>query len=195
MPIQRVCRPNAAFRGFQGEAVSGTVSAGDEITVLPSGERACVESILLADQTVQEAHKGQALTIQLNREVDVSRGCVFVRETQLKVSRMFTASILWMDDTELVQGKNFLIRIGTKMQPATVMAIKYKTDIHSGEHLVAAQLYKNEIAVCDIAMAQDAVYDTFVKHKALGRFILIDRITNMTSACGVIEHSLRRADT
>ncbi len=194
MPIQRVCRPNAAFRGFQGEAVSGTVSAGDEITVLPSGERACVESILLADQTVQEAHKGQALTIQLNREVDVSRGCVFVRETQLKVSRMFTASILWMDDTELVQGKNFLIRIGTKMQPATVMAIKYKTDIHSGEHLVAAQLYKNEIAVCDIAMAQDAVYDTFVKHKALGRFILIDRITNMTSACGVIEHSLRRAD-
>ena len=95
---------------------------------------------------------------------------------------------------ELVQGKNFLIRIGTKMQPATVMAIKYKIDIHSGEHLAAPQLYKNEIAVCDIVMAEDAVYDTFAKHKALGRFILIDRITNMTSACGVIEHSLRRAD-
>ena len=98
MPIQRVCRPNAAFRGFQGEAALGTISAGDEITVLPSGERACVESILMADKTVQEAYKGQALTIQLNREVDVSRGCVFVRETQLKVSRMFTASILWLID-------------------------------------------------------------------------------------------------
>lgn len=194
MPVQRVCRPNATFRGFQGQASSGGISVGDEITVLPSGERACVQSILLADKNVQEAHKGQALTIQLNREVDVSRGCVFVRGTQLKVSRMFTASILWMDDTELVQGKNFLVKLGTRMLPATVMAIKYKVDIHSGEHLAAAQLYKNEIAVCDIAMSENAVYDTFMNHKALGCFILIDRVTNMTSACGVIEHSLRRAD-
>lgn len=194
MPVQRVCRPNADFRGFQGQALSGSISAGDEVMVLPSGEKACVQSIFLADRSVDEAGKGQPLTIQLNREVDVSRGCVLVRGTQLKVSRMFTASILWMDDMELVQGKNFLIKIGTKMLPATVMAVKYKVDIHSGEHLAAAQLYKNEIAVCDIAMAEDAVYDTFAGHKGLGCFILIDRITHMTSACGVIEHSLRRAD-
>ncbi len=194
MPVQRVCRPNADFRGFQGQALSGSISAGDEVMVLPSGEKACVQSIFLADRSVDEAGKGQPLTIQLNREVDVSRGCVLVRGTQLKVSRMFTASILWMDDMELVQGKNFLIKIGTKMLPATVMAVKYKVDIHSGEHLAAAQLYKNEIAVCDIAMAEDAVYDTFAGHKGLGCFILTDRITNMTSACGVIEHSLRRAD-
>jgi len=194
MPVQRVCRPNADFRGFQGQVSSGSISAGDEITVLPSGERACVQSIFVADKNVQEAHRGQALTVQLNREVDVSRGCVLVRGTQLKVSRMFTASILWMDDTELVQGKNFLIKIGTKMLPATVMAVKYKVDIHSGESLAASRLYKNEIAVCDIAMAEDAVYDVFAAHRELGCFILIDRITNMTSACGVIEHSLRRAD-
>lgn len=194
MPVQRVCRPNASFRGFQGQASSGSIAAGEEITVLPSGEKACVQSILLADKNVQEAYKGQSLTIQLNREVDVSRGCVLVKGTQLKVSRMFTASILWMDDTELVQGKNFLIKLGTRKLPATIMSIKYKVDIHSGENLAASQLYKNEIAVCDIAMAEDAVYDTFVKHKSLGCFILIDRVTNMTSACGIIEHSLRRAD-
>lgn len=124
MPVQRVCRPDASFRGFQGQASSGSISVGDEVTVLPSGENACVESVLLADKNVQDAHRGQALTIQLNREVDVSRGCVFVKGTQLKVSRMFTASLLWMDDAELVQGKNFLVKIGTKMLPATVMAVK-----------------------------------------------------------------------
>ena len=194
MPVQRVCRPNADFRGFQGQVSSGSISAGEEITVLPSGERACVQSIFLADRNVQEAHRGQALTVQLNREVDVSRGCVLVRGTQLKVSRMFTASVLWMDDAELVQGRNFLIKIGTRMLPATVMAVKYRVDIHSGESLAASRLYKNEIAVCDIAMAEDAVYDVFAAHRGLGCFILVDRITNMTSACGVIEHSLRRAD-
>ncbi len=194
MPVQRVCRPDASFRGFQGQASSGSISVGDEVTVLPSGENACVESVLLADKNVQDAHRGQALTIQLNREVDVSRGCVFVKGTQLKVSRMFTASLLWMDDAELVQGKNFLVKIGTKMLPATVMAVKYKVDIHSGEHLAAARLYKNEIAVCDIALAEEAVFDVFAAHRDLGCFILIDRVTDMTSACGVIEHSLRRAD-
>lgn len=194
MPVQRVCRPNASFRGFQGQVSAGSICAGDEITVLPSGEKACVQSILLVDKKVQKAYKGQPLTIQLNREVDVSRGCVLAKGTQLKVSRMFTASVLWMDDAELVQGKNFLIKIGTKQLPATVMAIKYKVDIHSGENLAASQLYKNEIAVCDIAMAGDAVFDVFAGHRELGCFILIDRVTNMTSACGIVEHSLRRAD-
>lgn len=194
MPVQRVSRPDSSFRGFQGQVSSGSVSVGDEVTVLPSGERACVQSLFLADRNVPEVHRGQAVAVQLSREVDVSRGCVLTGGTRLKVSRMFTASVLWMDDVELVQGKNFLLKIGTRMLPATVMAVKYKVDIHSGEHLAAARLYKNEIAVCDIAMAEDAVYDVFASHRELGRFILIDRVTNMTSACGVIEHSLRRAD-
>lgn len=194
MPVQRVCRPNASFRGFQGQISCGSISCGEELIILPSGEKACVQSVLLMDKQVQDAAKGQAVTIQLNREVDVSRGCVLVKNTELKVSRMFTASILWMDDASLAQGRNFWIKIGTKMLPATVMTIKYKIDIHSGENLAAAQLYKNEIAMCDIALAENIVYDTFARHKELGSFILIDRITNMTSACGVIEHPLRRAD-
>lgn len=194
MPVQRVCRPNHQFRGFQGQVEAGAIAVGDELVVLPSGEKACVESILVLDKQEKEAEKGQAVTIQLNREIDVSRGCVLARGTNLIVSNMFTVSLLWMDDVPLAQGKNFLLKLGTKTIPATVMSIKYKVDINSGEHIAASKLYKNEIAVCDFALAEEIVYDTFKSHKELGCFILIDRVTNMTSACGVVEHSLRRSE-
>lgn len=194
MPVQRVCRPNHTFRGFQGQIEAGAIREGDEVTILPSREKAEVESILITDRKSTQAEKGQAVTISLNREVDVSRGCVLVRDTELTVSTMFTASILWMDDTELTEGKNFLIKIGTKMLPASVMDIKYRVDIYSGEQIAASKLYKNEMAVCDIAAASPVVYDTFKNHKGMGSFILIDRVTNMTSACGVVEHPLRRSE-
>lgn len=194
MPIQRVCRPNAEFRGFQGQAVSGRIAVGDEVMVLPSGEKAGVQSILLADRTADKVGEGQPATIQLDREIDVSRGSVLVKGADLKVSSMFTVSMLWMDDEELVQGKSFLLKLGTKMLPAVVMSIKHKVDINSGENIAVSRLYKNEIAVCDIALSEKAVFDTFAAHREMGCFILIDRVTNMTSACGVIEHSLRRAE-
>ncbi|MCI9479074.1 MAG: adenylyl-sulfate kinase [Lachnospiraceae bacterium] len=194
LPVQRVCRPNHAFRGFQGQIESGSVHRGDEITVLPSREKAHVQAVFVTDQEASQAWKGQAVTLTLDREIDVSRGCMLVKDTELIVSSMFTAVILWMDDSELTQGKNFLVKIGTKLISAAIMDIKYRIDIHTGEHLAATRLYKNEIAVCDIAAAEEIVYDTFQKHKGVGSFILIDRVTNMTSACGVVEHSLRRSE-
>lgn len=194
MPVQRVCRPNHTFRGFQGQIEAGSIQEGEEITVLPSGEKACVESVFVTDKKMGQAQKGQAITISLNREVDVSRGCVLVKDANVCVSTMFTASLLWMDDTELMQGKNFLLKLGTKTIPASVMDIKYRIDIHTGEHLAASKLYKNEIAVCDIAAASPLVYDTFSRNKGIGSFILIDRVSHMTSACGVVEHSLRRSE-
>jgi len=194
MPVQRVCRPNHHFRGFQGQIEAGNVSVGEELTVLPSREMAFVESILVLDKELEQASKGQAVTIQLSREIDVSRGCVLSKDSNLIVSNMFTASLLWMDDVPLAQGKNFLLKLGTKTIPATIMSIKYKVDINSGEHVAASKLYKNEIAVCDFALAEEIVYDTFKNHKDMGCFILIDRVTNMTSACGVVEHSLRRSE-
>ena len=194
LPIQRVCRPNHTFRGFQGQIEAGNIHTGDTITVLPSREKALVQSILVTDREAEEAGSGQAVTLTLDREIDVSRGCILVKDTDLIVSSMFTATILWMDDQKLTQGKNFLIKIGTKLIPAAVMDIKYRVDINTGEHLAATHLYKNEIAVCDIAAADEMVYDTFQRHKGIGSFILIDRVTNMTSACGVVEHSLRRSE-
>lgn len=194
MPVQRVCRPSYKFRGFQGQVESGTIQVGDEVTVLPSKEKAKVESILVTDREVELAAKGQAVTLSLSREVDISRGCVLVKDADLNVSTMFTATILWMDDTELTQGKNFMIKIGTKMLPVSVMDIKYRVDINTGEHLASSKLYKNEIAVCDIAAASPLVFDSFKDNKGMGGFILIDRVTNMTSGCGVVEHSLRRSE-
>ncbi len=194
MPVQRVCRPDYTFRGFAGQIESGTITAGDEITVLPSREKAVVKRIYVTDRENCKAYEGQAVTIQLDREIDISRGCVLTRDTNLSVTGMFNASLLWMDDERLVEGKSFLMKVGTQKVPATVMGIKYKTDINTGEHVPAKNIYKNELAVCDIALGRDVVFDKFALHKGLGCFILIDRVTDMTSACGVIEHSLRRAE-
>ena len=194
MPVQRVSRPNQNFRGFQGQIESGQVRVGDELTALPGREKAKVSHILIMDRSAEAAEAGQPVTLQLDREMDVSRGCVLVKGETLVISDMFTATILWMDDGELVEGRNYLIKLGTRLLPAMVMKIKHKIDVDSGEKLPADHLTKNEMAVCDIASAEKMVFDLFKNHKSLGSFILIDRISNMTSACGVIEHPLRRGE-
>ena len=192
MPVQRVCRPNQNFRGFQGQISSGTIAVGDTITVLPSGEKAKVSNILETDKEVSESSKGHAVTIQLDTEIDVSRGCVLEKDYDLYTGSMFTASILWMDDTSLVAGRNFWLKIGTQQVPATVMRIKYKTDVNTGAEIYADNIYKNEIAFCEISVGSKIVYDKFVNNRELGSLILIDRITNMTSACGVVVRPLDR---
>ena len=194
LPIQRVSRPDRTFRGFQGQIEVGEISVGDEIVSLPSGETANVKSILVTNQEVQTAYKGQAVTVQLDREMDVSRGCMLVKDMNLHVGKMFTANLLWMDDSKLVAGKNYFLKLGTKLVPAVVMNIKYKVDVNEGTHVQTEKLYKNEIACCDISCSDKIVFDEFKHHKELGGFVLIDRVTNMTSACGVVEHPLRRED-
>jgi sulfate adenylyltransferase subunit 1 len=187
MAIQRVCRPNHTFRGFQGEIESGTITVGDEVTTLPSNEKALVKSIHITNKDSQSAAKGQAVTIQLDKEVDVSRGCVLTKETKFGASKSFSATILWMDDSELSAGKEYFVKVGTKMLIGIVTDLKYKIDVNTGEHLPVSLLKKNEIALCDITLSEKIVVDRFNNHKALGELILIDRITNMTSACGIIE--------
>jgi len=186
MPIQRVCRPNHNFRGFQGQIEDGQINVGDEIVTLPSGEKAKVKKIVLGFNEVQSASKGQAVNICLDREVDVSRGCAFEINANLKVASSVTATILWMDDAKLENGKNFLVKIGSKQLPAIVTKINYAIDVNSGEHKNASTLGKNEIAVCEIAFSDTIVVDEFKNHKTVGELILIDRISNMTSACCVV---------
>ena len=192
MPVQRVCRPDRTFRGFQGQISNGEIHVGDEIHVLPSQEAAHVKQILVTDQDSQSAFQGQAVTIQLDREVDVSRGSVLYKDANLKVGSMFRANILWMDDSELVEGKNYWLSLGTKTVPAVVMNIKYRVNINDGSQIHTKHLRKNEIAVCDISVSDKIVFDLFKEIEDLGCFILIDRVTNMTSACGVVEYALRR---
>ena len=187
MPVQRVCRPDHTFRGFQGQIEYGTIHVGDTVTTLPSNESAKVKSIHIGDKNSEEAIKGQPVTIQLDREVDVSRGCVLTIKTGVKVAASITATLLWMDDDELTNGKNFFFKLGTKTIPGFVSEIEYAIDVNTGEQKKVDTLSKNEIAVCRISLADKIVVDEFKKHKTLGEFILIDRVTNMTSACGVVE--------
>ncbi len=194
MPVQRVCRPDHTFRGFQGQIESGEIAVGEELTVLPSGERAAAARILRGSDEVERASAGMAVTIQLDSEIDVSRGCVLIKDAEAYVSPMFEATLLWMDDTTLMEGRNYLLKIGTQRVPATVMRIKCKIDVNSGEEIHADTITKNEIARCDIAVSTKIVFDRFARNNALGSLILIDRVTHMTSACGVVEHPLNRGD-
>lgn len=195
LPIQRVSRPDRTFRGFQGQIELGSVKVGDEVKSLPSGETAKVKSLYVTNTEVTTASRGQAVTVQLDREMDVSRGCVLQSGMDsLHVGKMFTSKLLWMDDTRLVAGKNYYLKLGTKTVPANVMNIKYKIDVNEGNHVQTEQLLKNEIAVCDIVCADRIVFDEFDNNRELGAFVLIDRVTNMTAACGVVERAIKREE-
>ncbi len=194
MPVQRVSRPNHTFRGFQGQIETGEVRKGDKIQVLPSRENAHVTGIHVADQEVDAAQAGQPVTIQLDVEVDISRGCVLCRDSGTEVANLFTAQVLWMDDKPLLSGRNYWIKIGTKLLPASVMEIKYKIDVNTGDHIPSERVYKNELAVCDVMLSEKCAIYEFEKNRALGSFIFIDRVSNMTSGCGVVQHTLRRSN-
>lgn len=194
LPVQRVCRPDHTFRGFQGQIESGSISIGDEIVTLPSNEKAHVKQILMTDKDVKTAFKGQPVTITLDKEVDVSRGCVITKGTNLASYQELTASILWMDDEQLTAGKDYLVKLGTKTISGIVSEIKYAVDVNTGEHIPADSLTKNGIAVCTILLAEPIAVDLFSKHKTLGELILIDRVSNMTSACGVVDLVEEKAD-
>ncbi|MCI6326701.1 MAG: GTP-binding protein [Clostridiales bacterium] len=187
MPVQRVCRPNHTFRGFQGQIEAGEISVGDEIHVQPSEETAHVKSILVGDKDAQTARAGQPVTIQLDREIDVSRGRVLTKDSHITCAKAFQATLLWMDDEPLTEGKEYFVKVGTRTIAGEIRSIRYKTDVNTGEQVQAHSLKKNEIAYCDITVAEEIPVDTFEKHKTLGEVLFIDRVTNMTSACGVVE--------
>ncbi|MGN0470767.1 MAG: sulfate adenylyltransferase subunit 1 [Acutalibacteraceae bacterium] len=187
MPVQRVCRPDHTFRGFQGQIESGNISVGDEVITLPSNEKAHIRQILVTDKNSDTAFKGQPVTITLDKEVDISRGCVLIKNTDISVYKKLTVSLLWMDDEPLTVGKDYLVKLGTKTIPAILTKINYAVDVNTGEHINTDILNKNGIAVCEILLSEGIAAELFSNHKTLGELILIDRVTNMTSACGVVE--------
>ena len=187
LPVQRVSRPNHEFRGFQGQIESGRVHVGDIITTLPSNETAAVKTILVGSDDREEAVAGQAVTLQLDKEVDVSRGCVLTNNNEIPIAKGFEATLLWMDDSWLEVGKEYLVKLGTKKIAGVVKSIEFKTDVNTGEHLHADTIEKNEIALCKIGLSDKVVLDEFKRNKTLGELILIDRVSHMTSACGVVK--------
>lgn len=187
MPVQRVSRPDWTFRGFQGQVESGQVAVGEAVTALPGGETALVKSIHVSGKAANAAYRGQPASIQLDREVDISRGSVLSRGSGVFAAKSFCGAFLWMDEEPLVEGKGYWAKIAAKASPAVVSSVLYKIDVATGARASAEKIEKNDIFFCEIALSEQAVLSEFRRHKALGEAILIDRLTNQTAACGTIE--------
>ncbi len=187
LPVQRVCRPDHNFRGFQGQIESGNIRVGDEISVVPGGEKAGVKRIYVADKETDEASAGQPVTIQLDREIDISRGNVIVKDIEVRASSGAETTLIWMDDNPLKKGGSFYFKLGTALIPGVVSEILYKIDVNTGAYIKADEISKNEICLCRISFSDSIPIGKFKDHRSIGELILIDRVSFMTSACGVVE--------
>src|SRR3954470_23115058 len=193
-PVQWVNRPNLDFRGFSGTVASGTIKAGERITVAASGKESVVTRIVTADGDLPEAKAGDAVTLTLADEIDVARGNVLARsETRPEVVDQFAAHVLWMAEEAMLPGRSYLLRIGTKYVPARITSLKHKVDVNTLEHIAAKTLALNEIGLCNIATATPVAFDPYADNRDTGAFILIDRFTNATAGAGMITFGLRRA--
>ena len=194
LPVQWVNRPDLNFRGFSGTVASGTVKPGDPVLVARSGLQSKVKAVVTHDGDLPEAVAGQAVTLTLEDEIDVSRGDILVPPADRpEVSDQFQAHLIWMSEDELIPGRPYLIKIGTRTLAASVTDIRHKIDVNSFQKLAARTLKLNEVAVVNIATQEPVAFDAYAANHETGAFILIDRLSNLTLGAGMIDHGLRRA--
>jgi bifunctional enzyme CysN/CysC len=195
LPVQWVNRPNLDFRGFAGTIASGAVHPGDRLRVLPSGKESKVARIVTKDGDLDEAVAEQSVTIVLEDEIDVSRGNVLARTDALPgVADQFKVTIIWMAEDPMLPGRQYLVKVGTKLAVGTVTDLKHKINVNTLEHLAARTLELNEIGVCNLSLDQPIAFDPYNENRDTGGFILIDRLTNGTVGAGLIHYALRRAE-
>ena len=194
LPVQWVCRPNQNFRGFAGNIAAGEIKVGDDIVVTPSGVRSKVASIIRGDQEVTHAHRGHAVIISLKDEIDISRGDVIsVANDPPPISDQVAAHVLWLSDTPLLPGRGYWLKLATRTVSAQISEIKHKIDVNTQDFLAAKRLELNEVAYCNLSFDHAITFESYQDNPTLGSFILIDRQTNATDACGTIDFALRRA--
>lgn len=195
LPVQWVNRPNSSFRGFTGLIVSGRVGAGDPVKVLPSDQDTSIRRILVGNREVDEATAGQSVTVTLADEIDVSRGAIIAAsQAPPQVADQFEATIIWMDDQPLLQGRSYVMLLGPQAVSAMVTPIRYKINVDTLEHVSAKNLELNEIGVCDIELSRPVVFEVYRDNRDLGGFILVDRLTNATVGAGLLHFGLRRSE-
>lgn len=193
-PVQWVNHPNLDFRGFSGTVATGTISKGQAVKILPSGETATVKKITLLDQVLSNAEAGRAVTVQLDREVDVSRGDLIVTASKpCKVANHFEAKIFWIDSEPGYSGREFTTKIGTSSVNAKITKIKYAIDVNTGNDIPSKKLNLNDCAVITLKTNKPVPFEPFSTVPELGGFVLINKITNQTAAAGMINFALRRA--
>ncbi|MEH6548302.1 MAG: adenylyl-sulfate kinase, partial [Sneathiella sp.] len=195
LPVQWVNRPNLDFRGFSGTIASGTVQVGDAVVEPVSGQASTVSRIVTFDGDLETAQVGQAVTLTLADEIDISRGDVLCQTTDRPATAdQFSARLVWMHDTPMLPGRNYLIKIGTSLISSKISDLKYKVNVNTLEHMATKTLELNEIGICNITLDKAVSFDPYVDNRQTGSFILIDRYTNATVAAGTIDFALRRAD-
>ncbi len=193
-PVQWVNRPNLDFRGFSGTVAAGGIAVDDDVLVASSRKPAVVKRIVTMDGDLDRAVAGQAVTLVLDREVDVSRGEVLSRPGETpEFSNQFQARLVWMNEEPAYPGRSYLLKIGAQLVPATITDLKYCTNVNSLEHVAATKIELNEVATVTIATDRAIAFDPYAVNARMGGFILVDRLSNATLAAGTIEFGLRRA--
>ncbi len=194
MPVQWVNRPNLDFRGFSGTIATGKIRPGDPVVVAGSGREAKVSKIVTMDGELPEAVASEAVTICLDREIDVSRGDILVPPAHRpEVTDQFAAHIVWMAEEEMFPGRPYLLKIGTRTVTAQVTEIKHRIDVNTFDHLAAKELGLNEVGFCNVSLSEEIAFDPYETNRDTGAFVLIDRLTNATVGAGMVWFALRRA--
>ncbi|MCF6292303.1 MAG: sulfate adenylyltransferase subunit CysN [Robiginitomaculum sp.] len=193
-PVQWVNRPDLNFRGFSGTIASGQVNVGDEIIVIPSGQKSKVKKIVTMGNDLEYARKHQSVTLTLHDEIDISRGDLICgRSHPAQQSNQIQAHILWMAEKHLFPGRGYLLKTINKTVPATVTSLKHKVNVNDFSKEAGNILKLNEVGLCNIYLDEPIAFDPYSNNRQTGSFILIDRQTNDTVGMGVINFSLRRA--
>lgn len=199
LPIQLVNRPNSKFRGFSGTIASGQIMVGDTIRVSSSGKESILQEIITTNKTLskkgERACYGDAVTIRLKDEIDISRGDILTTPmAPLSSSDQFEATLIWLDQACGHIGRGYDFKLSSQQASVNITTIKHRIDITNQAKVACNELALNDIAVCNIALSKNITFDAYKNSKELGSFILIDRFSNNTVAAGLIHHSLRRAD-
>ena len=195
MPVQWVNRPNREFRGFAGLIGSGCISTGDKIRVLPSGTESTVARIVTYDGDLELAGAGRSVTLTLTDEVDISRGDIITSaDSPCSSADQFQVRILWMNDSAMMPGRQYLFKSNSQTSPMTLGRLKHRIDVNTLEELPAKVLDMNEIGVCNISLSSRIAFDPYDDDPVMGGFVIVDRMTNNTVGMGLIDFALRRAD-
>jgi bifunctional enzyme CysN/CysC len=195
LPVQWVNRPHQDFRGFAGTLAGGSISRGQGIRALPSGKTSRVARIATYDGDLERAVAGQAVTLVLEDEIDISRGDVLTAiDAPAAIADQLQATLIWMHEEAMFPGRPYLLKIGTRTVTANITSLRHKVNVNTLEHAAAKQLELNEIGVCNLALDRPVAFDPYAENRDTGGFILIDRITNDTVGAGLIHFALRRSD-
>jgi len=194
LPVQWVNRPNQDFRGFAGTIVAGRLRKGDAVRVQPSGRVSRVSRIVTFDGDLDEAVAGQSITIAIDDEIDISRGDLVVAASDpAEIADQFEATVVWMNESPLLRGRDYLMKIGTKTVTATISPLKYKINVNTLEHTAAPTLELNDIGVANLQLDRPIAFDPYEVNRDTGGFVLIDRVSNDTVGAGMLHFALRRA--